>query len=106
MVKPFHSYKRVSIYYPKFGVYVGRSLGFDFWSLGETAGQWLVPVFDNVNNAREWLEPFYAERVMCDLLYPVVYTKKPDYATIYDLKVARPKIPIKAIQPLIDNMPS
>ena len=47
---------RVVIVHEELGIFVGKSMGFAFWSNLDTGGQWCCATFDDEADAREFVK--------------------------------------------------
>ena len=81
-------YQGIAITHPEHGIFVGHALGLAFWSNQETAGQTMVALFENVEQAKDFVLLFKEDTGFAGYGFPEVESEDEFGATVDELIAA------------------
>ena len=76
--------KKVVITHPEMGIFVGAAMGFAFWSMLDTGGQYQVVTFEDEEDAREFVGEWVPAQDPDTYNYVEVDSMK-EWATVVEL---------------------
>lgn len=81
-------------------------MGLCFWSKYEDAGQYRVPAFEDPQTYLNWLANYYPNDFIREVVFHEVWTQEDLFASVAEMRQAKPPIPENALSPLIPNQPN